>query len=651
MKRSCALLLLLAPAVPAFAADNRDAFRELVRPTDPLTPEQERAAFHLPPGFEIQLVANEPDLRKPMNMLWDALGRLWITESREYPFPVKDGSPGRDTVRIFSDFAPDGRARKVEVFADGLNIPIGLYPFRTDEKHWKCIVWSIPNIWLMEDTDGDGRADKREVLFGPLGWERDTHGNLASFRRGDDGWLHGTHGFNNESTLRGRDGSELRLQSGNTWRVRLDGSRVEGWTWGQVNPFGLCRDNRGNLFSADCHSSPIYQLLRGGWYPSFGKPHDGLGFAPQTITHSHGSTAICAPIYICDPGWPAEFQDHMFVGNVQTSRLNRDAIEWHGSSSKGRELPDFLTCDDPWFRPVDLSWGPDGALYIADFYNRIIGHYEVPLTHPGRDRERGRIWRVVYRGGADDAVRETALPSGTEGLVKELASTNPTRRSLALNDLCDRIGADAVPAIRAAFAAPANAFQKANAVWALLRLGALDDATLLAALRDRDPLVRIHAAKAGAAVAGALRAALSDADPFVRRAAADGLAAHPALENLKPLLTLLRTTDPVDDHLVYATRAALRDHLRAPAVVSKFDPGALPKPDLRALLDIMPAVPGEHAALLRLDLFERLDAPPAEIAKHLPGIIREAPVARLDGVAALARQKFPDDAVVLAGIV
>src|SRR5437867_2176322 len=189
--------LLLTFVIPVFAAEKKDPFAELIRPTEPLAPEQERAAFHLPPGSEIQLVASEPDLRKPMNMQWDALGRLWITESREYPFAIRDGSPGRDTVRIFSDFGPDGRARKVEIFADGLNIPSGLYPFRssrgneagTSEKSarllpsaatWKCIVWSIPNIWLLEDTDGDGKADKREVIFGPLGWERDTHGNLSS---------------------------------------------------------------------------------------------------------------------------------------------------------------------------------------------------------------------------------------------------------------------------------------------------------------------------------------------------------------------------------------------------------------------------------------------------------------------------------------
>ena len=245
----------------------------------------------------MQLVAAEPELRKPMNLQWDATGRLWLTESREYPFPAELGKPAHDTVRIFSDFGPDGRARKMEIFADGLNIPIGVYPFHSPNSQgrvtWKCIVWSIPNIWLLEDSDGDGRADRRDVLYGPLGWQRDTHGNLASFRRGLDGWLYGTHGFSNETTFVGRDGQQVQFQSGNTWRARVDGSHVEAWTRGQVNPFGLAWDDRGNLYSADCHSSPIYQLLRGAWYPSFGKPHDGLGFGPQTVQHSHGSTAIC----------------------------------------------------------------------------------------------------------------------------------------------------------------------------------------------------------------------------------------------------------------------------------------------------------------------------------------------------------------------
>jgi len=659
------LALFLVLTASAFAA--KDPFAELVRPTEPQTPEQQRAAFHLPAGFKIQLVASEPDLRKPMNMQWDATGRLWITESREYPFALKDGSVGRDTVRIFSDFGPDGRARKVEIFADGLNIPTGLYPFRSASKPgakptWKCIVWGIPNIWLMEDTDGDGKADQRDVLYGPLGWERDAHGNLSSFRRGDDGWLYATHGFNNESTVRGRDGSSLHIQSGNTLRVRLDGSRVEGNTYGQVNPFGLCWDDRGNLFSADCHSSPIYQLLRGAYYPSFGKPHDGLGFGPQTVTHSHGSTAICAPMLVRDTTWPAELQGHMFIGNVQTSRLNHDAIEWRGASSKGRELPDFLSTDDAWFRPVDLSWGPDGALYVADFYNRIIGHYEVPLTHPGRDRERGRLWRIVWEGTKGDAaLQNPALPSDAAGLVAELASPNPTRRSLALNELCDLLPAAALAPLQAAAAAPKNSFQSANALYALHRLGQFDDARLLVALDSADPLVRTHAVriagerKPAGPVIAAVRARLADPDAIVARCATDALAASPAVENFRPLLDLLRRTPAQDDHLIHSTRIALRDQLRAPQVARGLALDGLAADDLRPLLDIMLAVPGEDTALLRLALFEKIDVAADLLAKQLPSLVKNLPAERIEALIALARQKLGADlnaqAAVLQGAI
>src|SRR5205823_13817100 len=96
--------------------------------------------------------------------------------------------------------------------------------------------------------------------------------------------------------------------------------------------------------------------------------------------------------------FPEEYRDNIFIGNVVTNRINRDRLERHGSTYKGIAMPDFLKCDDPWFRPVDIKLGPDGALYVADFYTRIIGHYEVPLDHPARDFDKGRIWRIVYRG-------------------------------------------------------------------------------------------------------------------------------------------------------------------------------------------------------------------------------------------------------------
>ena len=619
--------LLLGPAHAA-----GDPFAELVRPTDPLSPAEELAAFVLPKGFEMQLVAAEPDLRKPMNMAFDVTGRLWFTESREYPFPAKPGEVGRDTIRILSDIGEDGRAKKVTIFAEGLNIPIGLYPFRSLNKEtgkvtWKCIAWSIPNIWLFEDTDGDDKADKKTELYGPLGWEKDTHGNLASFRRGADGWLYGTHGFNNTSTMRGKDGSSITMQSGNTWRVALDGSRVEQITFGQVNPFGLCFDQRGNMFTADCHSSPIYQLIRGACYPSFGKPHDGLGFAPTTIKHTHGSTALCGIVYLDDLGWGDEYKDNIIVGNVGTSRINRDRIEWRGTSSIGHELPDFLSTKDPWFRPVDLQIGPDGALYIADFYNKIIGHYEVPLNHPGRDRERGRIWRMVYRGEQGDKKLEpAALPTEIHSLIGELASPNPTRRILALHELVDNRQEQAKENLnKLNWHVLSGEKQRQSLLSLLHRLGTLKTNDLISAMENEHPLVKSAAIKIAGEIKHwtpelrtGIQKALEDEDATTVRAAVEALGSHPAVGQVGMLLNTASSAGK-DTHLYHAVKVALKAHLFEPKLVGamdweKFNPGN----QTELLYEVLFVAKHTESLAARLKLFGHY--PPAfETAlKHFP---------------------------------
>ena len=144
--------------------------------------------------------------------------------------------------------------------------------------------------------------------------------------------------------------------------------------------------------------------------------------------------------------------------------------------------------------------------------------------------------------------------------------------------------------------------------------------------------------------------ALNDADAIVRRVATEALAVFPLPENVAPFLSLLRTTDKADDHLIYSTRVALREHLRDAEVVKQLKLDAFSKEDLQAIMDILPAVPGEHAALLRLDLFTKLDAPAAEVAKHFPSIIKNAPADRLNDIAALAQKKMPDDAAALSAI-
>ncbi|MBI3415121.1 MAG: c-type cytochrome [Verrucomicrobia bacterium] len=643
----------------AFAA--ADPFSENVRTTEPAPGEQELKSFRLPPGFEMQLVATEPDINKPMNMAFDAKGRLWVTTSREYPFPAPLDKPARDRVMIFEDFGPDGRARKVTQFADGLNIPIGIYPHGDG-----CIVWSIPNIWFLHDTDGDGKADKKEILYGPFDHTRDTHGNQASFRRGFDGWLYATHGYNNDSHVTARDGSHVDLNSGNTYRMRLDGSRIEQHTHGQVNPFGLAWDAAGNLYSSDCHSAPTYQLLAGGYYPSFGKPHDGLGFAPVLMEHSHGSTAIGGMVFYADDLWPEEFQNNTFIGNVMTSRVNRDRLTFNGSSPHANELDDFVKCDDPWFRPVDNLLGPDGAFYIADFYNRIIGHYEVPLLHPGRDRERGRIWRVVYKGpDGKPKLRPAALPQDLDGLIQELRSPSLARRMLAMNEIQDRFGKDAAqPVKRALNASKAVPLEHIHDLWLLNRLDALDDAAIESAAANADASVRVHAqrvlAERGLQAAStlktserenglktALRAvvvtALNDKDGLVQRCAAEALGAWPSFDNVGPLLNLRAKVPSADTHLLHVVRKALRDQLKADGVLARLQKENLSETDSRALADVAVAVPSADAGEFLLRHIEKYSEDKQTLSNYLRHIARYAPATKMDSLADFTRKKFPDD--------
>src|SRR5262245_30383519 len=208
MTRRAALLASGVLLLALFSlAPSQDIKVELVASTEALSPEDEKKAFRLPPGFEAELVAAEPDIAKPMNIAFDDRGRLWVTDTLEYPFPAAPGKKPRDSVKVLEDFGPDGRARKVTTFADGLNIPIGLLPLLGGRE---AIVFSIPNIWKLTDTDGDGKVDKREVLYEKYG-SRDTHGMTNAFTWSFDDWVYACHGFNNDSTIKAKDGSTIKM--------------------------------------------------------------------------------------------------------------------------------------------------------------------------------------------------------------------------------------------------------------------------------------------------------------------------------------------------------------------------------------------------------------------------------------------------------
>ena len=567
------LVCLLTTAVTVHAQPPaEDPFALGVRTTEPVSPEEEQKSFVVPDGFRVELVASEPDIAKPMNLAFDAKGRLWVSSSLEYPFAAAADVTPRDTIRILEDKDGDGKADVVTVFADKLNIPIGLIPFGDG-----VICFSIPNIWFLHDSDGDGICDEREVLYGPFDTTRDTHGMCNAFRRGEDGWIYACHGFNNRSDVAGKDGHRVQMSSGSTFRFRPDGSRIELYTQGQVNPFGMAIDRFGDIYTADCHTKPVTLLLPGGCYDSFGRPHDGLGYVPNVMEHLHGSTAIAAIALGADTLFPAEYYESTFDGNVMTSRVNQNTLRRTGSSVQAIERPDLVSSSDPWFRPVDIVSGPDGALYIADFYNRIIGHYEVPLMHPGRDRFRGRIWRVAYSESDAQNTGRVGFGMDLTGMSVEklfgiINSAPPVQKMLARHVIADNAGPDVDELIRTRLNSPDPLIRR-FALRLLAERGSLSYSELLAAAQDEDELVRVHAFRAfrevpqygefHALVERILLTGFRDSSPMVRRAAVAASSRHTARYSgdLPALMRMLHTTDLADVHLRHSIRIALRDHL------------------------------------------------------------------------------------------
>lgn len=680
-------------------------------PNAPLSsPTAEHARFHLPPGFEIQLVAAEPEIQKPLNLAFDSAGRLWVTGSTLYPWPAQRDALGQlipsfekhwgdtslafraastppeppeygaDCVHILADFGPDGRARTNIKFADGLNIPVGILPLpRTPgSKATSALVFSIPAIWRLTDNDGDGHADLREKLYDGFGF-KDTHGMSASYWQWFDGWVYGTHGFANPSEVTDRAGRVTRLTSGNTYRFKPDGSKFEIFAHGQTNPFGLAFDARGDVYTADSHSKPVYLLIPGGSYEGINREHDGLGFAPAITTDDHGSSAIAGLAHYSATHFPPEFHDNLFNGNPVTRRINRTQLEWRGSTPNAARQPDFLTSDDPAFRPVQVKLGPDGALWIADFYNPIIGHYEAPLTHPSRDHHHGRIWRIVWRG-LDSSAPSPLVPNlarlTTSALAAQFEDTNLVVRSLAFTELLARPDAfQALPALRAAASrlingtAPRADDTAALALlFALERLAPNDDALLRLAL-TRPASAGAHAALRVLAARDALPA---DAETFLApivnsppaaratppartasasaaapghswRLLAEVLRRHPAPWAAPLLLAMQERTPATDTELVYALRLAFKAQALTADALTLRAWAALSAAAAERVADVCLAVPTPAAAEFLLEHLATIKfAGPriGEFAKHAVLNLSSAALATLEPILA-SLQRVP----------
>ena len=606
-------------------------FNENIRPTDPRTPEEERAGFIVPEGFEITLFASEPDIDKPMNITFDAQGRMWVTQSFEYPFPTANGLKSTDKLTIVEDTDHDGKADKFTVVSDTLNIPIGVLP-TTDGP----ITFSVPNVYKFTDANHDDVPESKRVMFGPFGYQ-DTHGMVSNFIRGYDGWVHACHGFTNRSKFAGADGDSITLVSGNTFRFRMDGSRVEQLTFGQVNPFGLVFDAFGYVYSTDSHSSPLYQLIRGADYPHFGKIPI-MGFGPDMKSLADEATALCGITQYADVQFPEEFRGNFFIGDVVNSRVHRYSATWKGSSPVGKSEVDFIKSEDPWFRPVNIKLGPDGALYVADFYNAIIGHYEVPLDHPKRDKQRGRIWRITYKGKKNEPIK-LATASAAE-LIAQLNAENLPTRSLATDQLTDRIGADAVEPLKVALADRATTSrQYVHAMWALHRLGALTDDLLQSSLTNSDSLIRIHSLRVLVEKAPdnsfypSILQALTDSSPHVQRVATELLMKYPSVQSVDAALDVLhRTKEDFDNHLFYTGRLVMRNILRHENVLHEVIAKTWSDQDASLLAGVMVDVPLADGAKFLANYMSHAQLPAERVPAAYRQIARFTPASELPSV-------------------
>jgi putative heme-binding domain-containing protein len=569
-------------------------FNDNIRSTTARTPEEERLGFKLPPGFEIQLYASEPDIGKPINIAFDARGRMWVTQSFEYPFPAQSPNKGKDRLTILEDTDHDGKADKFTHFNDTLNIPIGILPLNDG-----AIAYSIPSVTRFTDLNGDGIADQEKTLLTGFG-HKDTHGMVNNFVRGYDGWVYADHGFTNQSTASGSDGHSITMTSGNTFRFRMDGSRVEQTTYGRVNPFGLAYDERGYLYSTDCHTSPLYQLIMGGDYPSFGKT-TRMGFAPDMKRLENEATALAGLAYYNDVQFPEQYRGDFYMGDVVTSRIYRNSYINKGSTPVGKRETDFLKSKDPWFRPVDVKLGPDGALYIADFYNSIIGHYEVPLDDPHRDKTRGRIWRITYKGEHNPIKNWSAAT--IDELLSALDMQNISVRMTVADQLSDRIGMKAVEPLKALLNKKSTSSLKyIHALWVLERLNSLNDKIIKKSAANADPLVRLHTMrilleqKPSEQNCQLILNAVKDKDPHVERAAIEDLVNYPNMTSLEAVLAVRPEMPLYDTHLIYTARLCIKNLLIHNELMKQVVAKEWKQQDAANIADVLVAVPSAESA-------------------------------------------------------
>lgn len=432
------------PATPAKAAFVPAPEPGKSGKVSPLTGAEQQATFTLPPGFEIELVAEEaPGYGKFITTTWDTAGRLWTMTAMEYPVDGNENreaakalyaSIAKDKVLVYdledrgSKTSPARYAAKPRVFAEGLAIPLGLLPYNDG-----CIVQHGEEIVFLRDTNGDGKADEKEVLLTGVGID-DSHLFLHGFTRGPGGWIYTAQGAFNHSQIKTRDGQVTKWDFCKMGRFTPDGRKFELVAAGLNNIWGFVIDRGGRMFGQEANDMgyPLTEMEVGDNYPGIGneklKPYAPVRPAPVKDWQV-GGTGLSGLALAEDLGfWPKPYgpdkegKHRMFyLANPITNRIQASEAIEQGEGFQFKKVKDFVRSSDPWFRPVHIDFGPDGCLYIVDWYNKIISHNEVPRNFPERDKTRGRIWRVRHTGQPKVTIPDLSQAK-PEQLVAELAS-------------------------------------------------------------------------------------------------------------------------------------------------------------------------------------------------------------------------------------
>ncbi|WP_154857540.1 PVC-type heme-binding CxxCH protein [Cyclobacterium xiamenense] len=542
----------------------------------PLSPEESMKLVQVPVGFELQLFASEPDIINPMAMCWDEKGRLYVIETTDYPNEVrKEG--GNDKIKMLEDTDGDGKADKVTIFADGLNIPTSLVAVNGG-----ILISMAPDFVFLKDTDGDGKADVKETLI--TGWGKsDTHAGPSNLRYGFDNKLWGVLGY---SGFRGEiDGTSFSFGQG-VYRFDPDGTDFEFLGNTSNNTWGLGFSEEFNVFISTANGQHSAYLampreyvrrpVHGGSVNAvhgidshYDMPHL-TPFLRQVDWHG-GYTAAAGHHLYTARNFPKSYWNRVaFVAEPTGRVLHNAIIEKEGSGFREKNGFNILASSDEWFSPVHAEVGPDGALWIADWYNFIIQHNPTPkgfengegnaYINPLRDAKHGRIYRMVYKGSDSYEVMNIDSDRNAD-LIAGLKSNNMFWRMTAQRLIVENQKTDLIPELLKLVDDPSvdeiglNS-PAVHALWALHGIGALDGSNqsvnevVARALKHPAAGVRKNALQVLPRNSASLEAVLAtdvlkDPDLNTRKTAFLALADMPSSETASNLL--LTSADAADN--------------------------------------------------------------------------------------------------------